>query len=274
MSVRVDPRIAARRQEVAEHGARSRLRAMVVLAVLLAGSGLAVWATQSPLLDVDIIRIEGAERTQAGAILEGRSITEGVPIVAAIWRARSAERELEADPWVRDASVSVIVPDAVEVVVIEREALAWARSEEGWALLAADGTVLERHAEAGDELPRLVSIVPEAPGATVTDAVVVGGLEFVAALPARLRVGVAVSAESDGVWALVADHRVKLGRPIDMAAKAVAVAAVIDDVPDGWSLNVVAPTRPASWDPAAAPAGDDEIDGGAEATEEGSLTDE
>ncbi len=57
----LDPRIARRRRQVAEHHARRRVRRLVILWLGVV-AGVVAWGLQSPFLSVRTIRVEGASR--------------------------------------------------------------------------------------------------------------------------------------------------------------------------------------------------------------------
>jgi hypothetical protein len=74
---------------------------------------------------------------------------------------------------------------------------------------------------------------------------VLGAIEFVAAGGGEVP-GLELWQEGDEMWASTQGHRIRLGRPVDMAAKAAALNAVLsDDVPAASLINLIAPSRPA-----------------------------
>ncbi len=248
MSVTVDPRFAARRQSVREQGARRRLRWVVLtLGVLLGGAGI-VWLLQSPLLDVDRVHIDGGRHADVAGILAGIGIRPEQPMVAI--RTGDAERVLEASPWIKSADVDVNWPSTIRVRVVEHRPVAWVGGEGGWALTASDGAVVARAEHPTPGEASIALPVAAEPGGRVDDALVLGALEFIAALPADLAVGVEVTEGSRGLVAQVAGHQVRLGgadRPRDKAV--VSAGLIADGLPPGSSLDVSAPNRPAVIEP-------------------------
>ncbi len=250
MTITMDPRLQQRRRRVAEHGARRRLRAMAWMAMILVVVGLAVWVSQSTLLDVDEVTSSGIENSDALRLLEEAGISPGTPIVSAIWRAGRAERAIEEDPWVSDAAVSAVLPDRVELVVVERHPAAWAEADDGWLLLGGDGVVVEQAAAprsglATIRLPGVTGSVGEA----VQHAEAAGVLEFANTLVPDVAADLEVGVRDGALWAEAGALSAKLGRAREMTAKATAFMAFLaEDVPEGWAVNLVAPSRPALFE--------------------------
>ncbi len=91
-----------------------------------------------------------------------------------------------------------------------------------------------------------------APGARIDDRSTLGALEFVAALRPDLRAGAVIEVVGAEIQATVAGYPVRAGLATDMAAKARALAAVIDQRPEeGSEITVVSPERPAVLPPSA-----------------------
>lgn len=243
----IDPRIDERRRTVREQGARRGLRRMVGLAVLLGAVGIGVWLAQSSMIDVDVIPVSGAVHSTPAETLASRGIRLDMPMLTAYLRAGRAEKALGADPWVRDAAVRIVLPDTVEVEVIEYRAAAWASTDDGWWLVSPEGVTLERHVSADAAYPRLdLRLAAVGPGQQLLDDGARGALAFASALDARFAAATTVSVRSGMVAAVVDGHDVLLGRPDKMEAKAAALEALLDQgVEPGSNINLVAPTRPA-----------------------------
>jgi len=213
----IDPRIAARRSEVAEAKVRRGLLRFLWIAALLALIATVAWLVRSPFLSVDEIVILGAQRADVERALTEARVVEGVPL--ALVDIDAATELLDADPWIAEVTVVRDWPRRVVVTLRERHGTAWVETTEGWYLTAPDGVALE--AGTPPESSPLVLLPGIDPGA------VVGAL-------------------GDEMVAEVADLNVRLGLPDDMAAKARALAAVVDTVPPpGSVVTLIAPSRPA-----------------------------
>jgi cell division protein FtsQ len=96
----------------------------------------------SPLVDVDEVRVAGAERSGPGVVVAATGIEEGEPLVTL--DAAAAEASVERLPWVEDATVRRSWPGAVVVDVVERRAVAAVLAPSGVdvALVDADGRIL------------------------------------------------------------------------------------------------------------------------------------
>ncbi|MDH3731407.1 MAG: FtsQ-type POTRA domain-containing protein [Acidimicrobiia bacterium] len=233
----IDPRIAKRRHIVAEHGARRRLRSMIIVALLLGLVGLGWWATQSELLDIDNIALGGSTRVDVGAALATAGVSEGTPLLAAILAADEIEEALEANPWVSAATVNVLFPGRIEIDVLERSPAAVVSDEAGgWSLVAHDLTRLGPATDEGESLARITdpSIVTEA-------------LAFLSVLGDGASTTLSLSGGE--LWVDRGGVVARLGRPSEMEAKAAAFLALLtEDIPQGWAINLIAPSRPALFE--------------------------
>ncbi len=138
--------------------------------------------------------------------------------------AGAAERRLEADPWVAEATISKHLPSTLVVDIQERSPVAVIESTGLLRLVAGDGTLLDA-AGPGVSLPLIASAeatVPEPSPTAVHDAA-----RAVAAMTPILRRQVAqVSIFADGT--LRVDLRsgapVSYGSAVDLVAKAERIA--------------------------------------------------
>ncbi len=245
----MDPRLAARRRRVAEDRARSNLGRLVRFLVLLAAVAGVVWFLQSPFLSVQRLVVRGAHRVDVERILSEHGVVEGRAMVTL--RLDPARQALAADPWVASAEVAREWPTTVRVEIIEREAAASVRLSDGWWLVAADATVLERVDQSDPSLPSA-----RFPGVTESDAAddleVAGAVEYLAALPVNHRGGAVVRVGEGGLVATVDGFEVRLGGPFEMDSKAAVTAALLDSgLDEGSVLTVVAPASPAVLPPGA-----------------------
>lgn len=262
----IDPRLLERRRTVAEENAyRSIGRLLRFLAVLLLAGG-AFWLAMSPWLSVTRVRTAGIVSSSAHAALAEHGVVAGTPMV--LLPIAEVESALEADPWVVEADVRRDWPNEVVVRVVERVPVIWVQSAEGWTWRAIDGVPVPGPDGPDETSPRLIATgLVEA---ELDDSLLVeGAAEFVLSLPGPLREGLALHMEEGGeLWAEIEGYGVRLGRPVEMEAKALSLGALLrEDIPDGSTLILVAPTNPAVEMPDAAEDGGEtsEIEGVEEA---------
>jgi cell division protein FtsQ len=220
----VDPRLQARRIEVARGNGRRRLRWVVAAAAvaLLAVAGYSL--AQSPVLDVDRIEIGGAANTDRSALLAAAAIPADAPMVSIDEAA--VEQRLEALPWIRSDSVVRDWPGTVRIEVAEREPVAVVGDGSGAVVVDRDGRAL---GPAGDlELP-VVGGDPVEVGEQLS-ATQRWATAIVADLPAELGAEVATaSATPSGLRLVLVDGiEVRWGDGGQGTAKADAVGVLLE----------------------------------------------
>jgi cell division protein FtsQ len=242
--VDVDPRLAARRRQVAEVHARSSLsRVLTVLAVLaLAGAG--VWLLRSPLLSIHQIRVSGIESGMVVQLLAREGVGEGRPLISV--PTGRLEQVLRANPRIKGAEVRRQWPQTLVVTIEERVPVAWAPFAGGWARVGIDGVVIATAPAPDSDLPRLeIAEVGASPSAAA-----LGALAFLQELAPQPGLEVVVTSEGNDLWALVNNVMVRLGRPVDMEIKARVLRELLaGELVPGSTVNLVAPTRPAVLPP-------------------------
>ena len=244
----VDPRLARRRREVQEASARRRLRWTIWLLAVAVVVGLIIAVFQSSWFAVDSITIEGAERSQAAALVQEAGVEEGVAIISV--RAGAIEEKLRTDPWVAEAQVRVVWPRSIEVFVVEYIPIARVKSGATWLVASTQGAVLARGQRIVEPLVDIEAGDLQ-PGEAIDDPVILAALEFVAAIPFELKDGLSILGTAEEMEANVSGHRVLLGATTDMAQKAITLAALLDEQeidPDAV-ISVVSPLRPAVTNP-------------------------
>ncbi len=242
--MRIDPRLAERRREVAEDRARRKVSRLVKFLVAIGVLGGLVWLFLSPLLSVATVTTSGVAASSTEKVLTEHGVVAGTPVI--LIRAGNVESALETDPWVREAVVEIDWPTGVVVRIEERVPVAWLETEEGWGLYAVDGVQLATAPEPDPSMPWIqLGAVPI--DETESSADVLGSLEFAATLPDGLKAGARVRTEPGGeIWAEVAGFQVRLGRSVEMGAKALSLAALLREQPaPGSTLVLIAPTHPA-----------------------------
>jgi cell division protein FtsQ len=242
--MKIDPRLAERRREVAEDRARRKVSRLVKFLVAFGLIGAIVWLFLSPLLSVDAVTTSGIAASSADTVLVDQGVVAGTPLI--LIRAGNVESALEADPWVRESVVELDWPTGVVVRVQERVPVAWLETDEGWGLYAVDGVQLATAPDPDPSMPWIqLGAVPV--DETESSRDVLGSLEFAATLPDDLKATARVRTEQGGeIWAEVAGFQVRLGRAVEMGAKALSLAALLREQPAaGSTLTLIAPTHPA-----------------------------
>lgn len=242
----IDPRIAARRDEVAADRRRKRSRRLLAVLVVI---GLVVFAwflTRTALLDVDRIEVHGTVQTSTEAIVDASGIRPGEPLLE-VDTAASAAR-VRSLPWIDTASVNRDWNGLITITVTERTMVAVVSDGAGGGVLvdpsgrvlAADGTM---------DMIDTVIVGPVAgePGTTVGG--VDAALEAASLLTPGMRTRIAtISTAADGSLTLGLRPQgvVVLGPPTDLPAKIAALRTVMAQVDqhDIAAINVVNPSTP------------------------------
>lgn len=245
----MEPRVAERRKSVSEDRARKRLKWILVLIVLFALTLGALWLVRSPVLSIRQIEVVGAEHSDPIGAVNALGMGIGVPTIDV--RGDAIAVSILEDPWVQDATVSVLWPGSIMAEVVERTPVAPVLAGEQWVIVGRNGGVIAAIAAPSAETA-VVEIDQGAivPGTVITDAAVLGALEFIDHLSADRRVGLTMTKEDAGLIADVAGHRIRLGRPVDMMQKASVLESLLDsELPAGSAVNLIAPSRPAVANP-------------------------
>lgn len=249
----IDPRIRERRIAVQRDEERRRLRRLAVVTAVAATLGAGWGVTRTPLLDVDHLEVVGAAHTGAGVVAQATGIDRGDPLLSApVGSAASRVADL---PWVQRVDVSRHWPNRIQVQVVERIAVAAVPTTgEGWVLLDAVGRQLAVVAAPEPGLVRLeVPAVAAAPGDDLSGAAT-APLELASTRPAAL-VDRLVSLRPvrggavEGTVRLAGDEvaTVRFGRPVQAAAKWLALLTVLDDTDLAGlqTIDVRVPSAPA-----------------------------
>lgn len=240
----IDPRLIERRRVVAEDRAHRNVGRLLKVLAAVALAGLVVWALLSPWLSVSQVRTSGVEASATYEILAEHGVSAGRPMIFLLGTG-AVEAALSRDPWVVEARVVLNWPDEVAVGVVEREPRLWVESDDGWVLVSDDGQIVP-----GPETPDGLYGQLEMPELGAEDLeggdLVLGAGEFLDALPLDLAPMVEMRLESGEMWATVQGFEVRLGRPVEMREKALALVGLLQqDIAAGSILVMVAPTHPA-----------------------------
>jgi cell division protein FtsQ len=240
----IDPRLIDRRREVAEDRARRNIGRLLRFLALMAVIGAVVWLFLSPYLSIDTVQVAGVKQSRAEEVLDEEGVGEGTPMI--LINADRIETLLEQDPWIAHADVEKSWPGSVVVRIDERVPGAWVKTSGGWARRATDGHALPSTGEPDATLAR-VELPSINDDEAVRSTVVLGAVEFAAALPERLRPVTVVRIGAAGeLWAEVDGYQVRLGRPTEMTAKAVGLIAMLaQQPPKSSTITLIAATHPA-----------------------------
>jgi cell division protein FtsQ len=244
----IDPRLKERRRVVAEDRARRKIGRLLKLIVVLVLGGIIAWILLSPWLSVEEVATAGVVSSKTHGTLADLGVVAGTPMI--LIRPGQVENALLADPWVKNATVIREWPDRLVVQVEERTPLAWVETGGGWAHHAVDGVALPSPDTPDNELAWIQ--LPDVPVAdTESSRQVLGALEFVAGLAPELRAGTTIRMRVNGeFWAEVSGYEVRLGRAVEMDAKARSLAALLaQNPPRGSVLILIAPAHPAVTPP-------------------------
>ena len=243
----MDPRFRERWIEARRQEGRRRFRVLVGITALVA-LGCGGWAaTDSVLLDLDRVVVEGAVRTGADEARFASGLRRGEPMLDVDEGA--VDRAVEALPWVLEASVRREWPGRVRIRLVEREPVAVAEAQPGaLALIDRTGRVLEWAPAPPPGLPVLTGLPPAGPPGTTLGIDGVATLQVAVALPAELRARTAGLAPAPGSGGEVElrlnpEGMVRLGPPDDLDAKFTAIRAVLAQV-DLRNLAVLDVRRP------------------------------
>jgi hypothetical protein len=260
----IDPRLVERRKSVAEDNAKVTVARLLKFMVALVGAGAIVWALFSPWLSVNQVDTMGIDASPAHSILVDQGVLAGTPMIQV--NESDTEAALLADPWIASAVVIRHWPDRVSVEVVEREPLAWSNSAIGWTRRAVDGVALPSGPEPDAEMAHIeMADMTEDEIESSTD--MTGALEFLEALPLDHHPGTVVTRLDGELWANVDGYQVRLGRSVEMTAKALSLDALLQqDIPQGSTLVLIAPTHPSYRTPGVADTAPDE-----ESSDDGSV---
>jgi cell division protein FtsQ len=203
-----------------DHAARwAKTVALVALPVLLL-AGFAA-ATYTPLFRLRDIRVEGTKNLRPHEVIVRAGIGSGTNVFHL--DGGSIVTALEADPWIRSATVERHLPGSVVITVQERTPIARALVGTNPAAVAGDGMVLPGAATA--DLPVIRASV-----GGLTDDDRTAAAEALDVMPAIVRAHIsAVVAEPTGslVMELTDGLTVRYGGADDQLAKATALRSVL-----------------------------------------------
>jgi cell division protein FtsQ len=240
-----DPRIAERRRavEMERRGRRRRwCLTVLVLFTVVAGGWL---ITRTALFDVDEIRVAGVAHQSVEQVLEASGVRAGDQILDI--EPDTVATSVGTLPWIGGVEVERRLDGVVVIVVSERSAVALVADPGGGRhLIDSTGRLLGPADGDTTGLMLLEGLTPGDAGATVDRSE--GPLELLAALTPGVRSRVAAIVVSDDgslQLRLVPQGTVRLGPPIDLAAKVATLITVMGQV-DQAGVTAIDVTDPDS----------------------------
>lgn len=244
----IDPRIAERRTEVREGSARGDARRLLRWFAVLAVLAVIVWIAQLPAFSVQQVDVAGAVRSDVTGALEASGVGEGTPLV--LVRSGEVERALAEDPWISSATVGHRFPDTIVVEVTERVPVVNIRSAGRVLVIGDDGVVVSTTTDQSVPIVDLAGVAPTPTGEVVDDARAAGVSQFIHVLPAPMVDAGSFEEEAAELWYLLPGIDIRLGRAVDMEAKAYALEALIaEGIQPGSTIHLVSASRPAVESP-------------------------
>lgn len=243
----MDPRLLERRKAVAEDSAQRNVGRLLKFLVMMIIVGSLVWLAFSPWLSVSQVRTAGIVASHANETLAANRVVAGTPMF--MLRPAAVERALELDPWVRSARVHRKWPNEVIIRVDERVPVAWFQTAGGWARRDIEGVAVPGPNSPDDTMPWIR--LPGLDDVDVENSVfVLGAAEFVASLPDSTHSDMTMGVEGGELWAVVDGYHVRLGRPVEMGAKARSLIVLLQEpLAENSILVLIAPTHPAVQPP-------------------------
>lgn len=168
-------------------------------ALTLVGLGLGIWGVvNSPVFGIERVRVEGARELSADEVRALAAVEPGTNLLRL--SLEDVVAALERSPWVRDATAGRSLPTTLVLRIAERRAVGWVEDPSGPAIVADDGTIVDRAESAPVDLPGLGSVTePVAPGERIGGVVT---LQVAASMGEGLLASVASVAEVDGELAV------------------------------------------------------------------------
>jgi cell division protein FtsQ len=247
----VDPRMRSRRIAVRRDAGRRRLRLVTLVLALAAAAVGALVLTQSPVLDIDRVRVSGTGHTAPDEVIRASGVRTGEPMVGV--DPGDVRRRVGELPWVDEVTVRRVWPSTVELEVTERSVAAMVQvTDDRAAFVDTGGRVLSIEPRAGDATAD--------PAGPLVLTGVSGRLEEGELLPADARdaltvaervaermPGVVASVSVDLDAALVEGGAIRFGSTEQLDDKVTAAKTVLDAVDTACleTLDIRVPGSPA-----------------------------
>lgn len=252
--VAVHPRMRTRRIRVRRAEGRRRLRRVTLVLGAVTAVILAAAASQSPLLDVDHVRVEGVDGRRADQVVEAAAIAPDQAMVTL--GGGAVARRVEELSWVASAQVSRSWPATVRLTVTPRRVVAVVQvtddhvalvDDEGFVVAVEPGATGEGDGgRDGDQPLVLTGIDGRVAEGEALDDDARGALEVATAVAERMP-GTVASVSTDLEATLSEGGIVRFGSTEELDEKITAVKTVLSDVDTTCmaALDVRVPGSPA-----------------------------
>lgn len=246
-AVKPNPKITARRIEVNREVGRRRLRVIGLLSiaslVIIGGIGL----SNSPLLDVDEVTVDGLGRTTEPDVLAVLSLQVGDPL--ANLDLDEAQVEVEGLPWVKSAAVTRSWLGTVGIAIEERVPRLAISSPNGFVLVDEGGRQLDVVDHHPAEFLPVAGVTASGEIGEPAPVEVQSVLLVLDALDDRTRAEAVqiVVDERQLFLELSAGGRINLGDDAGLVEKLTSARTILDqvDLRCLWEIDVRVPTAPA-----------------------------
>ncbi|MDW3218510.1 MAG: FtsQ-type POTRA domain-containing protein [Acidimicrobiales bacterium] len=223
----IDPRIRARRVQVHRAEGRRRLRFLAVALGLVAVAVGAWGLTRTPLLDLDHVRVDGAEGADAEVVLDRAALVTGTAMFDLdLGAAEAAVAELA---WIKSVRAQREWPGSVRLTVVARTGVA-VLADATSAFIVDEDSVVIGPAGPESDLPVVRWTTVAAPGEAEREAL--PAIAVARAIPDDLHPWVeAVTVDEGGLGLdLIGSATVRLGDGGLMEDKLSAVRSVLQNV--------------------------------------------
>jgi len=223
----VDPRLQARRHQVARQEGRRRLRLVAAFTLAATLAIVAIAAANSSLLDVEQVTVSGASRANPQQVVVATGLQIGQPLVKV--RPAVVAASVERVPWVDTATVHRGWRGDVTVAVTERRAVLAMPTGTRFVLVDPTGRQLEIVDAVPDGMLVLEGLAASGvPGQAVPDAAraAVASLERLSPEISAVTTGLVVE-RGQVFLELGPTGRAEIGDDRDLEAKMVALETVL-----------------------------------------------
>ena len=245
-SLRVDPRLAARRASIARKAGARRLRFIGALSILATVAILAIAASNSSWFDVDAIDVVGAERSDPRHVVNASGIEIGEPLIELDLGA--ATDAVERVPWVASADVDRDIDGTVTIAVTERVGVVAVPAGNRFAIIDRTGRQLELAETQPDPYLPVTGVEASGVPGQLVDETALAVVSLVDALTPAVRDATTGISYEQGrlLLELTVGGQADLGDERDLEAKLLAVETVLARVDLGCLavIDVQVPDAP------------------------------